>query len=281
MAKTQPSKGIVLDASLILRSVKYYAVIGAGLGLLGVILLLQLGGGESVGGAIISGILSIIILSFSVLSGPIIAAFVGYAAAGNGIGGIKQRSVNSGIANGIGFVVFGVIVAVILWIGLALVIGGGGDGAATSESSGGAGPIELGKLVTLIILMAIPNSLVGGAITFFSKHKVKSHHDSHSSDAGSTPSTGKAYVAETDDAIPDKDNDESKDEAETMFSRRAIVALLGVGGAIGGSSWYLVFQQLTNQDKTSQNETSQNETNQDETPRNAEIREESDPSLDF
>jgi hypothetical protein len=161
------SGGVVLDTSLILRSVRYYAVIGAGLGVLGVVLLMQLGGGEGMGGAIVSGILSMVVLAFAVLSGPIIAAFIGYATAGNGIGSVRARAVNSGIANGVGFAVFGAVVAAILFVGLSVVLGGGDGGASAGGGSGGSGPIELGKLVTLIVLMTIPNALVGGSITFF------------------------------------------------------------------------------------------------------------------
>jgi hypothetical protein len=163
--ETQGREGIVLDTESILQAIKYYAIIGAGLGVLGVVLLLQLGAGGE-GGAIIGGLLSMVVLAFAVLSGPIVAAFVGYATAGSGIGDIRTRAVNSGIANGVGFAVFGIIVAVILWTGLAVLIGGGGDGGAAS-SGGSSGPVEIPKLVTLIVLMVIPNALVGGGITFF------------------------------------------------------------------------------------------------------------------
>jgi len=113
MTGENPTEGIVLDTSLAIRTIKYYAVIGAGLGLLGIILLLQFGAGEQ-GGTIVGGLLSVVILAFAVLSGPLIAAFVGYANANSGLGNLRARIVNSGIANGIGFAVFGVIVAVIL-----------------------------------------------------------------------------------------------------------------------------------------------------------------------
>jgi hypothetical protein len=158
--------GLVIDTSLILQTIRYYAVIGVGLGLLGVILLSQLGGEGGTSGALISGILSIVVLSFAVLSGPLIAAFVGYATAKNSFGGIKQRSMNSGIANGVGFAIFGIVVGVILLAGLTFVIGGGGDGGASSGGGSGS-PIELGKFSTLVILMIIPNAFVGGTITFF------------------------------------------------------------------------------------------------------------------
>lgn len=163
--ETQGGDGIVLDTGVIFQATKYYAVIGAGLGVLGVVLLLQLGAGGD-GGAIIGGLLSMVVLAFAVLSGPLIAAFVGYATAGTGLGDLRTRAVNSGIANGIGFAVFGVIVTGILWAGLAVLMSGSGDGG-TASAGGSSAPIELTKLVTLIILMMIPNSLVGGAITFF------------------------------------------------------------------------------------------------------------------
>jgi len=161
--------GLVVNTSLILRAIRYYAVIGAGLGLLGVILLLQLGGDVGSSGGLLGGILLLVVLSFAVLSGPLIAAFIGYVTAESGSGGIKQRSMNSGIANAIGFAIFGIIVALILSAGLAFVIGGGGDNVA---SSGGGGTFELGNLITLIILMTIPNALVGGTITFFTEGRI-------------------------------------------------------------------------------------------------------------
>jgi len=167
--ETGTDGGVVVDTSLILRSVRYYAVIGGGLGLLGVVLLLQLSGGSDagVGGSLISGLLSMVVLAFAVLSGPLIAAFVGYATAASGIGDVRTRAVNSGIANGIGFAVFGIIVSIILFVGLSVVFGGGGGAGSGASTGGGGAPIEVGKLVTLIVLMVVPNALVGGSITFF------------------------------------------------------------------------------------------------------------------
>lgn len=168
MATESPEDGgIMLDTSLIFRSIRYYSIIGGGLGLLGVVLLLQLGGGDGPGGVLIGALLFTIVLSFAVLSGPIIAAIIGYATAQSGIGDIRTRSVNSGIANGVGFVVFGIVVTFILWAGMALLFGGGSDAGASSTGGGSSGPIEIGKLVTLLVLMMIPNSLVGGLVTYF------------------------------------------------------------------------------------------------------------------
>lgn len=161
MVTEEQQSGIVFDSNLVLRTVRYYSIIGAGLGLLGTVLLMQLGSGA--GREIVSGLLSIVVLAFAILSGPIIAAFIGYATAEDDIQNIRERSINSGIANGIGFAVFGIIVAVFLLIGMSLVLDGGGGGA----SAGSGSPMSLPNLTTLIIMMIIPNGLVGGAITFF------------------------------------------------------------------------------------------------------------------
>jgi hypothetical protein len=153
--------GFILDTRTIIQTIKYYTIIGIGLGVLAIIILFQLAGDS--GGGIVGGILSLVILSFAVLSGPIIAAFIGFATAGNALGDLKTRTINSGIANGIGFAVFGIIVVAILLIGLAVIT----DGGSSTASVGGSSSIEIGKLITLIILMIIPNSIVGAGITLF------------------------------------------------------------------------------------------------------------------
>lgn len=182
--ENQSSGGIVLDTSLILRTVRYYSIIGAGLGLLGIVLMLQLGGGgDDFASSFITGILSMVVLAFAVLCGPLIAAFIGHATAGQGIGGRRARAVNSGIANGIGFAVFGIVVAALLWLGVDVLLaggtgGGGGSGTTATATAtatpagdggddGGGSLIPLTDFVTLLVLMMIPNALVGGGITFF------------------------------------------------------------------------------------------------------------------
>ncbi|MEF8868204.1 MAG: hypothetical protein V5A85_06785 [Haloarculaceae archaeon] len=52
-------------------------------------------------------------------------------------------------------------------MGLSVVFGGGGGAGSGASTGGGGAPIEVGKLVTLIVLMVVPNALVGGSITFF------------------------------------------------------------------------------------------------------------------
>jgi|APHM01.1.fsa_nt_gi hypothetical protein len=201
--ESRASDGLVIDTSLLVRTIQYYIVIGVGLGLLGIVLLLQFGGGGGIAGGIITGIISIIILSFAVLSGPLIAAFIGYATAGSSFGSIKQRCINSGIANGIGFAAFGIVVATILFIGLTFAIGGsGGSGGGVSSGSASSGsPLELGKLITLITLMIIPNSLVGGAITFFIESNASPQQTEHEQTAAPKQSGDRSSVSVIDEYV--------------------------------------------------------------------------------
>jgi hypothetical protein len=154
---------VALDTETINQAIEYYAIIGFGLGVLAIIVLFQFGGDSGVG--IVGGILSLVILSFAVLSGPIIAAFVGFATAGNALGDVRTQTINSGIANAIGFAVFGITVATVLFAGLDAISAVEGSASMTSGSS-----IEIGKLMKLIILMMIPNSIVGGGITYLSSN---------------------------------------------------------------------------------------------------------------
>ena len=77
----------------------------------------------------------------------------------------RTQTINSGIANGIGFAVFGITVATVLFAGLDAISAVEGSASMTSGSS-----IEIGKLMKLIILMMIPNSIVGGGITYLSSN---------------------------------------------------------------------------------------------------------------
>lgn len=222
-------EGVVLDIKTIIQAIKYYAIIGIGLGVLAVIILFQFGGGSGVG--IVGGILSLVILSFAVLSGPIIAAFIGFATAGNALGDVRTRTINSGIANGIGFAVFGIIVATILFIGLAVISGGGGG---TSTTSGGGSSVEIGKLITLIILMIIPNSIVGGGITFLSAG------ESPTRQINSEEAAAKQSVEQA------SSSSNAVQGVREKISRRQIIAGTGAGGILAlAGGWYEFIREPT------------------------------------
>ncbi len=227
--KPETRKGVVLDIKTIIQAIEYYAIIGIGLGVLAVIILFQFGGDSGVG--IVGGILSLVILSFAVLSGPIIAAFIGFATAGNALGDVRTRTINSGIANGIGFAVFGIIVATILFIGLAVISGGGGG---TSTTSGGGSSVEIGKLITLIILMTIPNSIVGGGITFLSAG------ESPTRQINSEEAAAKQSVEQA------SSSSNAVQGVRKKISRRQIIAGTGAGGILAlAGGWYEFIREPT------------------------------------
>lgn len=204
-----------INTGLIYKSAQYYAIIGAGIGILGIVLLNQLGGGGGIGGSIISGLLSFVVLSYAVLSGPIIAAFVGYIANQEVKGESRTRIINSAVANGVGYVVFGLVVGVLLVAGLSIAFGGGGASAGSGVASGGSGGISggggggggsslsLSSILTLIALMMVPNALIGGAVTAVSNN------------TGSTRRVSQESVGSTEDS---QQSVESQDTSQTSTS---------------------------------------------------------------
>lgn len=221
--ESKTREGVILDIKIIVEAIRYYAIIGIGLGILGIIILFQFGGDSS--GGIVGGLLSLVILSFAVLSGPIIAAFIGFATAENSLGDVKNRTVNSVIANGIGFAVFGIIVAILLVAGLDIITGSGGG--SSTASSGGSSPIGVNKLVTLIVLMIIPNSIVGGGITFFSASESPTRQIN----------SEQAAVKQSVEQASSSSN--ATQGWQAKISRRQILASTGLGGILAvAGGWY-------------------------------------------
>jgi hypothetical protein len=160
--------GSLVDSSLIGRTIRYYALIGIGIGSLGLILLGLFGGGSGFGAALVTGFLFLSVVMFTVLSGPIIAALVSHAVGIERAGGGRSRFMTGAIANGVGFAVLGAIVFVFLLTASALFLssGGGGGGAGGGTGGGGGGGSNPITLAILLLAMVIPNALVGGGITY-------------------------------------------------------------------------------------------------------------------
>lgn len=154
-----------INTELFYTSVQYYGIIGIGIGVLGVVVLNQLAGGDGSTGGFIGATLFPIILLYAVLSGPIIAAFVGYITNQEVKGGYQTKIISSAVANGIGYIIFGLIVIVFLFFGLGLTLLGGEASTVSANGGGGGGVGGLAKLLALIPLMMIPNALIGGLVT--------------------------------------------------------------------------------------------------------------------
>ena len=149
-----------INKEIIFELTKYYAVIGAGFGILGIILISQLGGGGLAGG-IIGGILSLIVISYAILSGPIIASFAGYLVDKRSTSEPQAKIIDSIIANGTGYIAFGIIVGILLAVGVSVIL----DGGSGATSTGGGSSVGFGQILKLIILMMVPTALVGGGVT--------------------------------------------------------------------------------------------------------------------
>lgn len=159
---------IRINTGILYTSIQYYSIIGIGIGVLGTILLNQLVSGGGISGGIIGSTLSITILSYAVLSGPIIATIIGYITKKEVEGGSRTMIVNSAVANGIGYIVFGLIVCTLLVFGLSLTFGTGGASTAPADGGGGSGVVTISNILALVGLIMIPNALVGGAVTAIS-----------------------------------------------------------------------------------------------------------------
>jgi len=207
MSAESANEGFVVDADLIKEISTYYAVIGFGLGVLSFILLSQFAGGVFVG-EIIRGVISIVIFLFAFLIGPVIAAFTATIATTKDSMPAKSQVINCGIAAGVGFVVFSVILLLLLSISLNLF--------AEGQASG----ISLGQSLPIIILLTLPNSIVGGGM----KYALLAMGDESNFRNSGEAKTGTL-------SLPSVINFSQK----SLISRRRILFLGGIG-LFGG--WY-------------------------------------------
>lgn len=88
------------------------SVIGVGFGLLAITIISRFDETKDISGRLISGVISIIILPFTLLSGQLIVNFLYLTARGN-LDGIRQQILNSSIADKIVFVVSDIVAAVL------------------------------------------------------------------------------------------------------------------------------------------------------------------------
>lgn len=155
--------------STLAYAIGIFAVVGAGVGLTGAVVINLLGSGSS----IFSGIVFLIVIGVSLLIGPPIAGYIGIQIADrDGEAGALQSF--AGAASG--FLVMMVVVLLALFLGIALTAGGGaGTDGGTGGVGGGADPGTGGSsgggfdfLEYLIpaLVIAIPTGLTGGAATY-------------------------------------------------------------------------------------------------------------------
>ena len=130
------------------------------------------------GGAIISGVLVLVVMTVAFLLGPVIGLISGLR-----VGGDRGRSSESYLAGLLGSVTgyFVMIVLVLLAMSAVMAMGAGGGGGAAadtagqaSSSGGSSGGLPIGEYVVPIIAAALPTGLTGLGGVFLGGNDVAS-----------------------------------------------------------------------------------------------------------
>ncbi|WP_256685669.1 hypothetical protein [Halococcus qingdaonensis] len=144
-----------------------FGIVGAGFGLLGVIVLELLAGGSGggFGGAIVAALFLISVLIVVLLTGPVMAVLSGLRIAER-LDEARATYLTSFIATAVGYIVMVLIAAVLI----GLVAGGGGGGAeATATGGTTTNPFDIAGLIVPLVALAIPVGLTGLASAFLTR----------------------------------------------------------------------------------------------------------------
>lgn len=140
-------------------TVGLFAEIGLGFGLTGFVvldLIIESIGGNDFGAQFVAAVFALILLSLTLLIGPVIAAFSGIRVAE----GLREEArtvyLTSAVGNFVGYFVM-VVITVLL---IAATGGVGGSGG------GGGNIFDLGDLLVPMIALAIPVALVGAGTAY-------------------------------------------------------------------------------------------------------------------
>ncbi|EMA52893.1 hypothetical protein [Halococcus thailandensis] len=143
-----------------------FAIVGAGFGLLGVIVLELLAGGSGggFGQAIAAALFLVSVLVVVLLTGPVMAALSGLRIAER-LDEARATYLTSFVATAVGYVVMVLIAAVLI----GLVAGGGGGAEATTTGGTTTNPFDIADLVVPLVALAIPVGLTGLASAFLTR----------------------------------------------------------------------------------------------------------------
>ena len=147
-----------------------FALVGAGFGITGFLIIELLTGGDSMGAQLLTGVFSIALLTVVLLIGPVVAVYSGLDAADGLHNEPRTAYLTSFVGNFAGYLVT-VLIAVLL-IGAA--VGGGSsaqtsqdqlEGTETAQNTGG-NTLDIANLLVPMILLSIPVGLVGLGSTY-------------------------------------------------------------------------------------------------------------------
>lgn len=152
-----------------------FALSGLGIGLTGIAVLMNFGG-DGVGGAILSGILSLIVFFVALLIGPVIAIIIGIQLS-NTDSSVAALYPTNFLGSAIGYIVMVMLVSIILVFGMGMVVGnGGGATDGDAGTSGGTVAPETNEslfspmdIVLPLLIFSIPTGLSGLGAVFITR----------------------------------------------------------------------------------------------------------------
>jgi hypothetical protein len=162
MAATDTVSGSGVSVGEIVSLVAVFALVGVGIGLSGAIAISQLGGD----GALVAGLLLIVVLTIAFLLWPVIG-LIGGLRAGQRHGRLRDTYLSTTIGSAAGFLVMMGLVLVLMMLGLALAGSGGGGAGGTAAQSGSGASVQPGQLFVPIVITTIPTVIVSLGGTYF------------------------------------------------------------------------------------------------------------------
>jgi hypothetical protein len=161
------SQGVDFSTGAVSQIIGIFALAGIGIGATGGVAVNQIGGG-----AILGGIIILVVLTVAFLLGPVIGLIAGLR-----VGDEQGRSSESYLTGLLGSVAgyFVMILAVVIIVSVVMAItgGGGGSGAtqASTTSGGSSSGLAIGEYIVPIIAVAIPTGITGLGGVYFGGNK--------------------------------------------------------------------------------------------------------------
>lgn len=161
------SQGVDFSTGAVSQIIGIFALAGIGIGATGGVAVNQIGGG-----AILGGIIILVVLTVTFLLGPVIGLIAGLR-----VGDEQGRSSESYLTGLLGSVAgyFVMILAVVIIVSVVMAISGGGGGSgatqASTTSGGSSSGLAIGEYIVPIIAVAIPTGITGLGGVYFGGNK--------------------------------------------------------------------------------------------------------------
>lgn len=167
------SQGVNFSTGAVSQIIGIFALTGIGIGATGGVAVNQIGGG-----AILGGVIILVVLTVTFLLGPVIGLIAGLR-----VGDEQGRSPESYLTGLLGSVAgyFVMILAVVIIVSVVMAISGGGGGSGATQAStttgGSSSSLPIGEYIVPIIAVAIPTGITGLGGVYFGGNKCTAGED--------------------------------------------------------------------------------------------------------